>query len=162
MTHRPGTMLNMATEPENIVDAPVSDEAPVESAPAKSDSPAEAEPAPTRAVVQEAPKPAAKKRPASPKGQAVSGADVDDVRLSACVYKNTFARKSMSVYHVQRRLSELGYRDAYTDKTGWYGDLTKAAVAAYQTAEGLAGEGLMTADTLRSLFADDPNVRVLD
>lgn len=162
MTRQPGTMLNMATEPENTVDTPVSDEAPVESAPAKSDSPAEGTPAPARAAAQEAPKPAAKKRPASPKGQAVSGGDVDTVRLSACIYKNTFARKSLSVYHVQRRLNELGYRDAYTDKTGWYGDLTKAAVAAYQAAEGLAGEGLMTADTLRSLFADDPNVFVID
>lgn len=101
-----------------------------------------------------------KRRVPSPTGQAVGGGDVDTVYLSKCVFKNSAARKSLSVHHVQRRLSELGYRDAYTDKDGWYGDLTKAAVLAYQRDCGIAGDGIIDADTLNSLFEDDPNVDV--
>ena len=149
----------METEPETTVDAPESDETPVEAAPVSSDSPAVAEP---EQPSVEAPKPAAKKRSASPKGRVVGGGETDDVRLSACVYKNAFARKSLSVYHVQRRLNELGYRDAYTDKNGWYGDLTLKAVKEYQADNGLAGDGRITRETLDHLFSDDPNVRVVD
>jgi peptidoglycan hydrolase-like protein with peptidoglycan-binding domain len=107
-------------------------------------------------------KPAAPKRRPSPSGQAVSGQDVDDVSLSRIVFKNQFARKSLSVHHMQRRLAELGYADAYTDKDGWYGDLTMRAVAAFQADEGLAGDGLVDRTTLDALFYDDPNVRVFD
>lgn len=107
-------------------------------------------------------KPAAPKRRPSPGGQAVSGQDVDDVSLSRIVFKNQFARKSLSVHHMQRRLAELGYADAYTDKDGWYGDLTMKAVAAFQADEGLAGGGLVDRVTLDALFYDDPNVRVID
>lgn len=101
-----------------------------------------------------------KRRVSSPIGQAVGGGDVDTVYLSKCVFKNSAARKSLSVHHVQRRLSELGYRDAYTDKDGWYGDLTKAAVLAYQQDCGIPGDGIIDAGTLNSLFEDDPNVQV--
>jgi peptidoglycan hydrolase-like protein with peptidoglycan-binding domain len=105
-------------------------------------------------------KKASSKRQPSPAGQAVSGHDVDPVRLSSIVYKNRFQRKTLSVHHLQRRLSELGYHDAYSDTDGWYGDLTKAAVAAYQADNGLAGEGVADIATLESLFSDDPNVAI--
>jgi len=101
------------------------------------------------------------KRLPSPAGQAVSGLPVDDVLLSSCVFKNPAAKKSLSVHHLQRRLAELGYPDAYTDKDGWYGDLTKLAVAAYQEDNGLSGDGLVDGDTLESIFVDDQNVRVV-
>jgi len=116
------------------------------------------------AVVEPAPAPKEKKlsnkRQPSPAGQAVSGQDVDPVRLTSIVYKNKFYRKTLSVHHLQRRLSELGYPDAHSDADGWYGDLTMAAVAAYQADNGLAGEGVTDIATLESLFADDPNVAI--
>lgn len=129
----------------------------VESSPEPAPEP-EPEPEP---VQKKSSAPTQKRRP-SAKGQTVSGLEVDDVRVDACVFKNTFARKSLSVYHVQRRLAELGYRDAHTDKTGWYGDLTMKAVHEYQADNGLPADGVITIDTLRSLFNDDPNVRVID
>ena len=107
-------------------------------------------------------KSAAPKRKPSQGGQAVSGGDVDDVSLSRIVFKNQFARKSLSVHHMQRRLAELGYPDAYTDKDGWYGELTMRAVAAFQADEGLAGDGIADYATLEALFYDDPNVRIVN
>lgn len=102
-----------------------------------------------------------KKREPSPPGQAVSGNSKDEVLLSACVFKNKFLRKSLSIHHVQRRLAELGYAEAHADKDGWYGDLTKSAVKAFQNDEKLNADGVITAETLHKLFSDDPNVVVV-
>ena len=87
---------------------------------------------------------------------AVSGADKDEVLLSACVYRNVYARKSLSVHHLQRRLAVLGYHNADADKDGWYGDLTRDAVAAFQADKKLEGAGHMNAATLEAIFAGDP------
>jgi peptidoglycan hydrolase-like protein with peptidoglycan-binding domain len=92
---------------------------------------------------------------------AVSGADKDEVRLSACVYKNMYARKSLSVHHLQRRLAVLGYNNADADKDGWYGDLTCDAVAAFQADKKLDGAGHMNAETLKAIFAGDPHCIVV-
>lgn len=100
-------------------------------------------------------------RKPSPLGAVVSGGERDNVSLAACVVKNMFARKSLSVHHVQRRLAELGYADAASDKDGWYGDLTVAAVHAFQTAEGLEATGVVNMATLDALFHDDANVVVI-
>lgn len=100
------------------------------------------------------------RRAPSPLGQAVSGNDVDTISLASCVFKNKFAQKSLTIHHVQRRLIELGYPDAYNDRDGWYGDLTKLAVAAYQKDNGLDGDGVIDLVTLQSLFADDKNVAI--
>ena len=91
----------------------------------------------------------------------VSGADKDEVRLSACVYKNMYARKSLSVHHLQRRLAVLGYNNAAADKDGWYGDLTHAAVASFQADKNLDGAGHMNAATLEAIFAGDPYCTVV-
>lgn len=96
----------------------------------------------------------------SPVRHVVSGGDTDDVYLGKCVYKNTFARKSLTIHHVQRRLVEFGYRDAGSDKDGWYGELTQAAVAAFQRDRSIAGDGYMNADTFVALFDGDQNVTV--
>lgn len=96
----------------------------------------------------------------SPVRHVVSGNDTDDVYLGKCVYKNTFARKSLTVHHVQRRLVELGYRDAGSDKDGWYGDLTQMSIAAFQKDRSFAGEGCMNSETFVALFDGDQNVTV--
>lgn len=93
---------------------------------------------------------------------AAPAVDVDIVRLSKCKYKNAAARKSLSVHHLQRRLNELGYADAWADKDGWYGDLTKLSVLKFQADAGLepVEPGIVDADTLQSLFVGDPTVAV--
>jgi peptidoglycan hydrolase-like protein with peptidoglycan-binding domain len=91
----------------------------------------------------------------------VSGELTDTVSLSKCVYKNSFARKSLTVHHVQRRLVELGYKVADADKDGWYGDMTKLAVSQFQADNNLEGDGLINASTFQELFAGDHNVTVV-
>lgn len=92
---------------------------------------------------------------------AVSGNATDDVLLEQCVVKNKFARKSLTIHHVQRRLVEWGYVDAGADKDGWYGDHTLRAVAAFQADHSLDGAGVMNAATLVALFEGDHNVNVV-
>ena len=91
----------------------------------------------------------------------VSGGNKDTVILANCVYKNAYARKSLTVHHVQRRLTELGYTDANADKDGWFGDLTKLATSKFQKDKGLSATGLMDADTFSKLFEGDSNVEVV-
>ena len=93
--------------------------------------------------------------------QAVSGEDVDDVMLANCVYKNVYARKSLTVHHLQRRLIELGYKDADADKDGWLGDETVASIAKFQADKGLDVTGLVDADTFIKIFEGDVHVNVV-
>jgi hypothetical protein len=98
----------------------------------------------------------------APAGPAVVGlGEVDDVLLSSCIYKNKYARKSLTVHHLQRRLSELGYTQAGLDKDGYYGDLTKAAVLEFQLANNLSDSGMVDAVTFELIFKGDPNVKVV-
>ena len=98
-----------------------------------------------------------------PAGPAVVGlGERDDVSLSSCIYKNLYARKSLTVHHVQRRLVELGYSDANRDKDGYYGDLTRFAIAKFQSSNGIEGDGLIDAATFALIFKGDPNVRIVD
>ena len=117
----------------------------------------EAEPAAPAPAPKAKPKPAP--RTASP---VVSGNATDTVHLSACVYKNTFARKSLSVHHLQRRLTELGYGEAGADRDGWYGDLTASAVTAWQVANKKNATGRVTLDDLKEIFAEDPYIEVAE
>jgi hypothetical protein len=97
----------------------------------------------------------------TPAGPAVVGTGVvDDVILSSCVYKNNANRRSLTVYHVQRRLIELKLLQDGLVKAGYYGDLTKQAVAVFQANNAIAGDGLMDAVTFAALFEGDPSVRV--
>lgn len=91
----------------------------------------------------------------------VGSGDKDEVYLKQCVYKNMYARKSLTVHHLQRRLAELGYGDAAADRDGWYGDLTKAAVESFQGDNKLEATGIIDADTFKRIFAGDPNVLVV-
>lgn len=131
----------------------------------------EPEPEPVAVVIPEPievavdavePKPEPKPQPAPKKSRnpvvVVSGGDVDQVYLEKCVYKNKFERKSLTVHHLQRRLVELGFKEAGSDVDGYYGDLTKAAVMKYQEANGIPASGLMDVDTFINIFNGDPNV----
>ena len=91
----------------------------------------------------------------------VGTGDTDEVYLSKCIYKNQYARKSLTVHHLQRRLTELGYKEADSDKDGWYGDLTKHAVSELQADRGIEGSGVMNAETFAAIFDGDPNVTVI-
>jgi hypothetical protein len=93
--------------------------------------------------------------------EAVSGEDVDNVLLANCVYKNIYARKSLTVHHLQRRLIELGYKDADADKDGWLGDETVSAISKFQADKGLEATGLVDADTFIKIFEGDVHVNVV-
>lgn len=159
------------TEPVSAVD-PV--EAPIEVAPAPVEvvqpEPVVVAPEPVVVpepvavpVVEPTPMPAAESKPkpkASSRSAVVSGGASDDVFLANCVYKNTYSRKSLTVHHLQRRLTELGYVEANADKDGWLGDLTKAAIIKFQKDKGLNATGTVDADTFTKIFDGDVNVNV--
>jgi peptidoglycan hydrolase-like protein with peptidoglycan-binding domain len=94
-----------------------------------------------------------------PRGEAVvSGGEVDEVRLSAVVFENPTARKSLTIHHLQRRLAELGYDLAYRDKDGWFSHATREAVRQFQKQREIAGDGEVNAETFLAIFDGDVNV----
>lgn len=97
----------------------------------------------------------------SPAGPAVVSTNSQDVvRVSAIVYRNDLARKSLSVHHLQRRLVELGFTDAGRDKDGYFADHTRSALAAFQNSVGFDPDGEVSLAVLTKLFDGDPNVVV--
>jgi len=107
------------------------------------------------------PEPSVAKAPKRQKIVAVSGNAKDDVHLASCVYKNVYARKSLTIHHLQRVLVDLGYREAGSDKDGWYGDKTRLAVSQFQADNSIAGDGLMNGQTFSAIFAKDAYVNVI-
>lgn len=91
-----------------------------------------------------------------------ANAEVDTVKVSAIKFKNLHARRSISVYHTQRRLKELGYAEAGADREGFYAEGTLAAMRKFQAENKLDGEGMPDLKTLEKLFKGDPNVKVED
>lgn len=87
---------------------------------------------------------------------------VDEVSASKIIFKNELARKSLSVHHLQRRLNELGYTEAYKDKDGYFGDRTRQALARFQSDKKMTANGQVDIDTLKVLFAGDANVVIVD
>jgi peptidoglycan hydrolase-like protein with peptidoglycan-binding domain len=115
---------------------------------------------PEQVIVEEPmPEPVVVEQPQA--SHAVSGEDVDDVILANCVYKNVYARKSLTVHHLQRRLIELGYKDADADKDGWLGDETVASIKDFQADKGMDVTGSVDADTFMKIFEGDVHVRVV-
>lgn len=97
-----------------------------------------------------------------PAGPAVvSNGRTDEVRLDACIYKNIHARKSLTIHHLQRRLTELGYVEASQDKDGWYGDHTKTAIVRFQSSKDLNATGIIDAVTFLAIFDGDVNVTAI-
>lgn len=104
--------------------------------------------------------PAASAEPAvvpSAPNAAVSGAAVDPIRYSAAVpTPKNGPRKSMTVYHIARRLYEHGHTEAWSESI--YGNLTRSSVAAWQTDRGDEPTGILTRAQFLALFKGDPNV----
>jgi hypothetical protein len=153
---------------EHIDEPAVIDEAPPAEVPAPIIEPeviVEPTPEPEPVVVPEPePEPTIVEEPKAhkPKAtEAVSGNGVDEVLLANCIYKNAFARKSLSVHHLQRRLIELGFKDADADKDGWLGDETVTAIKNFQASKGLDVTGSVDATTLTKIFEGDHNVHVV-
>ena len=125
------------------------------------------EPKPEPVVIVEEPKPAApevKPAPVAAKPvekHVVGKGDKDDVYLAKCVYKNIYERKSLTIHHLQRRLEQLGYKDAMGDKDGWLAELTMLAVEKFQKDKGLAATGKVDAETFKKIFEGDSNVNVV-
>jgi len=125
------------------------------------------EPKPEPVVIVEEPKPVVpevKPAPVAAKPvekHVIGKGDTDDVYLAKCVYKNIYERKSLTIHHLQRRLEELGYKDAAGDKDGWLGELTMIAVEKFQKDKGLAATGKVDAETFRKIFEGDSNVNVV-
>lgn len=107
--------------------------------------------------------PAASAEPAvvpSAPNAAVSGAAVDPIRYSAAVpTPKNGPRKSLTVYHVARRLYEHGHTEAWSETI--YGTLTRQSVANWQTARGDEATGVLTRDQFLALFKGDPNVNAV-
>lgn len=91
----------------------------------------------------------------------VSGGTVDPVHLSKCVFKSVTHKRSLTVHHLQRRLKEWGYMDAYLDKDGYFGDLTLKSVNEFRKAHGIFSEVAMDAETFSAIFEGDTNVEVI-
>ncbi len=62
--------------------------------------------------------------------------------------------KSAAVTTMQKKLKTLGYLSA--SATGFYGTATKAAVIAFQKANGLKSDGVAGSGTLTTLYSDNP------
>lgn len=104
--------------------------------------------------------PAKKKRAhKSAPGQVVGKDKTDTVAVSRLVF-GARARKSLSVHHLQRRLNDLGYPEAYADQDGWAGPLTERSVSQWQKDNGYP-VGKITGAQATALFEGDPNVTVL-
>jgi hypothetical protein len=91
----------------------------------------------------------------------VGGGAVDPVRLSKCVFKNVRSKRSLTVHHLQRRLKEWGFEEAYLDKDGFFGDKTLEAVNAFRSARGIESSVPMDAQTFSAIFEGDSNVTVV-
>ena len=148
-----------AVADEAVVEAPVEVVEEQVSAPAVEPEQVVVEEPTPEPVPEPTPEPVAAQQPQA--SQAVSGDDVDDVILANCVYKNVYARKSLTVHHLQRRLIELGYKDADADKDGWLGDETVASIKKFQADKGMDVTGSVDADTFTKIFEGDVHVRVV-
>jgi hypothetical protein len=90
----------------------------------------------------------------------IAPSEVVEVFEDKIVYLNKRHKKSMSVWQVQRRLYDLGYKIVKKAKPGYYEELTQEAVEAFR-AEKKLGAGSADAKFLKALFADDKTVKLI-
>jgi peptidoglycan hydrolase-like protein with peptidoglycan-binding domain len=91
----------------------------------------------------------------------VSGGQTDPVHLSKAQFKSVTHKRSLTVHHLQRRLMEWGYMDAYLDKDGYFGDLTLKSINEFRTAHGIESNLPLDAETFSAIFEGDTNVNVV-
>jgi len=92
----------------------------------------------------------------------VGGGEKDDVFLSRAVpIAEAKSRRSLTVHHLQRRLTELGFTEANADLDGRYGTLTERAVISWQDDRGYTPTGRLTPEQFEAVFEADPNVVVV-
>ena len=91
----------------------------------------------------------------------VGGGVIDPVHLSKCVFKSLTHKRSLTVHHLQRRLKEWGYMDAYLDKDGYFGDLTLKSVNEFRKDHGIVSDLAIDAKTFSAIFEGDTNVTVV-
>lgn len=114
-------------------------------------------------------KPKSIKRRAPKPSAAVSGGKTDPVVYSKLT---PGTRKSLTVYHVQRKLSEAGYKteadvqrqrengDFENHLAGRYGPMTTAAIEQWQAARKEPVNGILTPAQFEDLFEGDSSVEV--
>lgn len=86
--------------------------------------------------------------------------EVVEVFEDKIIYLNKRAKKSMSVWQVQRRLYDLGFKQVKKAKPGYYEEITQEAVEAFR-AEKKLGSGQIDAKFLKALFAGDKTVKLI-
>jgi peptidoglycan hydrolase-like protein with peptidoglycan-binding domain len=69
-------------------------------------------------------------------------------------------RKSLTVLHIQRRLTDEGFSDAQSAPGGRYEALTTRAVSLWQESRKEPATGVLTREQFADLFEGDPNVTV--
>ena len=87
--------------------------------------------------------------------KAIWGDDYEVTTYSGDVSKDKFelGDRSLRVGDIQRRLMELGYMEL-TETTGYYGEVTAAAVKLFQRANKLKQDGIAGPATLTLMFSD--------
>lgn len=70
-------------------------------------------------------------------------------------------RKSLTVLHIQRRLTAEGFAEAQSAPGGAFEVLTTRAVSQWQEARGDDATGVLTREQFDALFEGDPNVEVV-
>ena len=86
--------------------------------------------------------------------------EVVEVYEDKIIFKNKMAKRSMSVWQVQRRLFDLGYETVREAKPGYFEEITLKAVEDYRADKDL-GDGEIDAKFLKSLFKDDKAVKLI-
>jgi hypothetical protein len=90
----------------------------------------------------------------------VAPSEVVEVLQDKIIFKNKMAKRSMSVWQVQRRLFDLGYEAVREAKPGYFEEITLKAVEDYRADKDL-GDGEIDAKFLKSLFAGDKAVKLI-
>lgn len=111
------------------------------------------------AVVEDEIAPAEEVVPVAPTNE-VAPSVVVEVFADKIIYKNKMAKKSMSVWQVQRRLFDLGYTAVKKAKPGYYEEITQAVVDAYR-AENKLGTGEIDEKFLKAIFKEDKSVKLI-
>lgn len=106
--------------------------------------------------------PEAKPAARIPKDAVVGNGATDPVLYSkARMPGRTENKKSLTVLHVQRALTALGFYEAQSAPGGRYETLTARAVSQYQESRAEEPTGVLTRAQFSELFMNDPNVEVV-